>query len=164
MLIRQLRSVFRKLASRDTAPHAKVSFSSGSSGLHIRLHRAEIAAEYHQAGEFSAAQIIIPLQALADFEGRSDAAVTLETVDASNARARWENAGVPQVTAYRAEDQDTLPEFPSAPKSMVPIEATILRVLAEASLSASSDNFRYATANIQLKGSSGTIIATDPWN
>jgi len=161
MLARQLRSVFRKLASREKTAFAKVSLLTGPDGLRVRLHQTDILAEYHQAGEFSAAQIIIPLQAFADFEGRSDTAVTLETVDASNARAQWEDAGVPQVTAYRAQDQTKLPAFPAAPASMLPIEPAILNVLAEASLSASSDNLRYATNNVQLRGSAGTIIATN---
>jgi len=161
MLARQLRSVFRKLASREKASFAKVSLVTGPDGLRVCLHQTDILAEYHQAGEFSAAQIILPLQAFADFEGRSDTAVTLETVDANNARAQWEDAGVPQVTAYRVQDQTKLPAFPSSPASMLPIEPAILNVLAEASLSASSDNLRYATNNVQLRGSAGTIIATN---
>jgi hypothetical protein len=160
-LAHQLRAVFRKLASRSTANIAKVSFTASSKGLQIRLHRAEILGEYQQEGEYSPAEFIISLQTLADFEGRNGDQVTFETADAGIVQARWEDDGVPQVKSYEAEEPAKLPAYPSLPKTMTPVEPSILKVLAEASLSVSHDNIRYAITNIQLKGSVGAIIATD---
>jgi hypothetical protein len=160
-LAHQLRAVFRKLASRSTANIAKVSFTAGPKGLHIRLHRTEILGEYHEEGEYSPVEFIISLQALADFEGRNGDPVTFEAGEAGIVQARWEDDGVPQVKSYEAEEPAKLPAYPSLPKNMTPVEPGLWKTLAEASSSVSHDNIRYAITNIQLKGSAGAIIATD---
>jgi hypothetical protein len=161
LLAHQLRSVFRKLASRSTSSIAKVSVTTGPSGLQVRLHRTDILAEYHMPGELPKAEVFLPLQALADFESRSDESVTFDTVDAGIVQARWNDSGVPQMIGYEAEDKAKLPAFPALPETMSPVEPGFLRALAEASQSTSSDNIRYATNNIQLKGGWGAIVATD---
>jgi hypothetical protein len=160
-LAHQLRTVFRKLVSRSTANLAKVSFTAGPKGLQIRLHRAEILGEYHQEGDYSPAEFAISLQALADFEGRNGDQVTFETADAGIIQAGWQDDGVPQVKSYEAEETAKLPAYPSLPKTMTPVESSILKVLTDASLTVSHDSSRFAITNIQVKGSSGAIIATD---
>lgn len=85
LLARQLRSIFRKLAPRSSAHLAKVSFTTGGNGLRVRLHRTEILAELNEPGEErSADEVVIPLEALADFEGRTDTLVMLEAVNGTN--------------------------------------------------------------------------------
>lgn len=175
LLARQLRSVFRKLGTRSTAGIAKVSFLAQPHGLLVRLHRAEILAEYELAGEFSHNEFIIALQALADFEGRNGDMVTFDTNENGIVQARWEDGGLPQVMGYEAEDPAKLPAFPKLPEVMSPVAPGIFKVVADAAHSTSMENFRYATTNIQLAGSSGTIVATNgrellqtaftlPWN
>lgn len=160
-LARQLRGVFRKLASRSTAGIAKTSFTAQPHRLLVRLHRAEILAEYELIGEFEHGEFIIALQALADFEGRNGDMVTFDTSENGMVQARWEDGGLPQVMGYEAEDPAKLPAFPKLPDVMSPVDPGIFKVLADASHSTATENFRYATTNIQLAGSSGTIVATN---
>lgn len=160
-LARQLRAVFRKLASRSTASIAKVSIATSSHWLRIRLYGTDILSEYQQPGEFGSSEFVIPLQALADFEGKSNAVVTLESGEAGSVQVRWDDGGVPQVVSYQTEDLAKLPDFPQTPSNMTSVEPGILNILAEASASATPDNGRYATNNIQLKGDAGVIVATD---
>jgi hypothetical protein len=160
LLARQVRAVFRKLVSRATAGQAKVSMQADAAGLRVRLHHAEIAAEFVSAGEFGSDEIVVSLQALADCEARSLDLVTLAK-SAAGVQASWEVVGVPQIRSYAAEDVASLPAFPSMPNSMTACDAGILKILADAAATASVDAVRYATNNIQLKGSTGSVIATD---
>jgi hypothetical protein len=161
-LARHVRPVFRKLVTRNTSDLAKVSISTGSDGLRIRLHRTEIVAEYHEAAQLPVAEVFLPIQALVDFEGKSsEELVTLEGHDKGIVQACWNDGDVPQVNSYEAEDPATLPSWPKIPEVMSRVNWGILKALAEASHSVSHDSTRFAITNIQLKGSSGAIIATD---
>jgi hypothetical protein len=161
-LARRVRSVFRKLVTRSNSDVAKLSITTGSDGVHFRLHRTDIVAEYHEPGEQPAAEVFLPVQALADFEGKSsEELVTLEVHDKGIVQASWNDGDVPQVNSYEAEDPAKLPSWPKIPEGMSRVNWGILKALAEASQSVSHDGTRFAINNIQLKGSSGAIIATD---
>jgi hypothetical protein len=137
-----------------------VCFHAGMDGLRVRLHHTDVAAEHHQPGCLPQEVVVVPLDALADFEGRKDA-VTLEGTGPSSVLARWEDAGVPQVKEYDADDPAQLAQFPDPPKVMADIDADFFKALENASQSAARESSRYAVHHIQLRGAAGQVIATD---
>ncbi|HEV3444775.1 MAG TPA: hypothetical protein VG099_09040, partial [Gemmataceae bacterium] len=97
-LVRQIRTVFWRTAGRTPAPYQPtVCFEGGTEGLRIRLHTLELFAEFRQEGSFPAESLIIPLAALADFEGRDSTIVELESSPSGNVTARWSDSGVPKI-------------------------------------------------------------------
>lgn len=94
-LARQVRAVFRRLLRKAAAGQARVMLQAGSDGLRIRLHHRECGAEYHQPGAYPPEELILPLEAFARFEGRSDAPVSLERTDQGTVRAQWQDGIVP---------------------------------------------------------------------
>src|SRR4051812_20704644 len=66
-------------------------------GLRIRHHQAHLAVEGLLEGtQRSAEALALPLDALADFEGRDDTPVTLEAPAAGRTVVRWSDRGIPQ--------------------------------------------------------------------
>lgn len=159
-LVRQIRNVFRKLAPRMSAFQPLVAFQASKDGLHVRLHRAEVLAQYHLAGELAPEEIVLSLNALADFEGKTQVPVVLDAVEPGSVQARWEDSGVPQVMSYPVEDPAQLLAHPSFPEKMASVETGFMEALAEATRSADREAIRYAVNHIQLKGT-GAIVATD---
>ncbi|MDR3623064.1 MAG: hypothetical protein P4L85_27170 [Paludisphaera borealis] len=105
--------------------------------------------------------IALPLDALAEFEGRDDSPVTLETLAPDRTCVRWTDRGVPQSRAYAVQSLDAIEPSPEPPTSWATIPAEILKTLAEASETASEDSARYALGCIRLGGETGAVAATD---
>ena len=79
----------------------------------------------------SAGSIALPLEALADFEGRDEAPVVLEAVAPDRTVVRWADRGVPQSREYAVPPLDRWPRSPSPPRpGSCPAE--LLAALAEA--------------------------------
>src|ERR1700709_576003 len=95
---RRLRAVFRRhplgIAHKGTVPPL-VFLADPDAGLRVRHHQAPLAVELvlPDAGGAEAA-ISLPLDALADFEGKEDSPVVLEAAAAGRTVARWEDRGI----------------------------------------------------------------------
>jgi hypothetical protein len=159
-LARQLRTVFRRLAPKPSTLRPLVWFHAGDDGRRIRLNHADITAEFREPGQWPAETLAIPLQALADFEGRSDAVVTLEQLG-SSILARWDDRGVPREMEYDWQHPSDLQTFPDVPESTTTNEPGFLKALADATQSAAQVAIRYAVNHLQLRGKAGEIVATD---
>jgi hypothetical protein len=160
-LARHVRAVFRRLVRKADSGHARIVLQAGSDGLHIRLHHHECFAEYHQAGTYPPEELILPVEAFARFEGRNDAFVSLERTDQGAIRAQWQDGIVPQLAEYEAGDPEKATPFPDPPEQTFSNEPGLWKALAEASQSAEREGVRYALYRIQLRGRTGTIVATD---
>jgi hypothetical protein len=159
-LARQLRAVFRRIVSKSSPMRPVITFQAGDFGRYIRLHHTEIAAEIREPGQLPTETIAFPIDALAEFEGRGDAIVTLEH-HGSSIRARWDDAGVPRETEYECQDVANLPAFPAAAEKLSSNEPGLLKALADASQCAARDFIRYALNHLQLRGKTGEVVATD---
>ena len=159
-LARQLRAVFRRTVSKSSPVRPLISFQAGDLGRSIRLHQTDIAAEFCEPGQWPVENLAIPFDALADFEGRGDAIVTLEH-HGSGIRAHWDDGGVPREMDYESHDVASLPAFPVIPDKLSSNESAFLKALADASQSAGRDFIRYAINHLQLRGKTGEVIATD---
>ncbi|CAN5909094.1 hypothetical protein BH23PLA1_BH23PLA1_42600 [soil metagenome] len=162
---RRLRTVFRR---RRLGIHHKglvpplVFSNDPNTGLRVRHHRPPLAVEcLLPATADSSGPVLLPLDALADFEGKDGATVVLETSAPGRTVARWSDRGIPQIREYAVPALDSLPAFPGPPEGFQSVPAGLLDALAEASATTDSASTRYALDCLQLRGETGEIIATD---
>ena len=103
----------------------------------------------------------MPLDALADFEGKDDSPVVLEAAAPGRTVARWDDRGIPRSKEYPVPDPAGLPPFPGPPAVFETCPADLLDALAEAALTTDEGSTRYALDCVQLKGDTGEVVATD---
>ena len=161
LLARKLRTVFRRASRKAVAFEQYVSFEAHGDGLRARLHHGEVLVEYQQSGIFPTETVVLPLDALGDFEGKCETPVTLEQAPDKTVRVRWNEGVVPQEKEYGIPSSNPIDKYPDLPEKMTVNEPTLLRALADAKDSAAREETKYATRNIQLRGASGTLVATD---
>lgn len=151
------KSVFAHQTKGNTHP---VLIQAGADGLRIRANILDVAVEYHQPGAREPDSLVLPGCALDDLQDRSDSIITLEG-KGNSVQARWDARGIPQVKDYDCVVSAKLPPFPEAPERFVVQKDGFLRALSDAVQSAAEEPGRYATTNLQLRGASGDVIATD---
>ncbi|WP_165253236.1 hypothetical protein [Paludisphaera soli] len=161
---RRLRAVLRRrtlgLARNGQAPPVTLQ-AAAAGGLLVRLHLDHLAVECLLEGDGRAAgSVELPLEALADFEGRDDSPVHLESPTPGRATARWDDRGVPQSREYAVPD--VAPQaFPEMPAALVERPPGLLDAFAEATATAGERTARHALDCILLKGSTSEVVATD---
>lgn len=159
LLARQLRAVFRRLATRAPGVAPAVSFQADAAGLRVRLQRTPIAAEYRRTGAFGSGTVHVPIESLADCAGRDEGSVLLEATDLTRVSASWLDHGLPQVKHYPYAGEPL--EFPVCPDALAAATPGLLSALADACQCTASASTRYALVNLQVRGKAGEIVATD---
>jgi hypothetical protein len=161
---RRLRAVFRRrilgIAHRGAVPPLRLR--AEPDGLRVRhlLHHLALEHTLPRATR-QEATLLLPLEALADFEGRDDSPVVLEPAAPGRTVARWHDRGIPQTREYAVGDPDSLPAFPDSPASFATCPAELLGALAEAAATTAADTRRYALDCLQLRGGTSEVVATD---
>jgi hypothetical protein len=161
---RRLRGVFRRyvlgIAHRGLVP--PLVFRADGSELRAQ-HRYHAVAVEHvaPASDLPREAIALPLDALADIEGRDDSPVFLVSVAPDRTRVRWTDHGVPQSREYDVVALDAVGAPPDLPASWTSLPADFLSALAEASATTAEDATRYALNCLQLRGTEGEVAATD---
>jgi hypothetical protein len=161
---RGLRGVFRRFALgiAHRGPIPPLVFTAEGGQLRARHRYAHTAVEHVIASAWpSGGSVALPLDALADLEGRDDATVALEAVAADRTVARWSDRGIPRFREYPVPPIEGLAAFPEPPGSWSGAPAGLLDALAEADATAAEDDTRYALSCLSLRGTSGVIAATD---
>jgi hypothetical protein len=163
---RRLRGVLRRsvlgISPRGVLP--PLILRTGGSQLRAQYRYTGLAVEHAEPdGPSPAEALALPLDALAEFEGRDGSPVVLETVAPDRTVARWEDRGIPQTREYAVPAITTLAPFPEPPAHGQESPPGLLAALAEASATASDDNTRYALSCLQLRacGDDHQVIATD---
>ncbi|WP_206108288.1 hypothetical protein, partial [Paludisphaera soli] len=161
---RRLRAVLRRrtlgLARNGPAPPLVLDAGPGA-GLRVRLHLDHLAVECLLEGTgLAEGSVRLPMEALADFDGRDDSPVHLETPTPGRATARWDDRGVPQSREYAVPDVAP-PAFPEAPAGLAERPPGLLEALAEAAATAGERSARHALDCILMRGSTSEIVATD---
>jgi hypothetical protein len=105
--------------------------------------------------------VVLPLDALAEIEGRDETAVVLEATAPEHTAVRWVDRGIPQVREFTVPALDTPGPLPALPTVWSDVSIGLLDALAEATASACDDSTRYALGHVLLKGGTGEIAATD---
>jgi hypothetical protein len=161
-LARNFRAVLRKSvllhAPRTTV--TPITLQTGADGFAIRARGADIAVEHRINGNFAPDQLVVPSNAFADCEGTDALPVCLER-SPKGATARWSERGLPRCQEYDWTTKDKPPDWPPMPQQMATLPPEFLGALDDAMQTASRESFRYATHRVQLRGSTGQLIATD---
>jgi hypothetical protein len=162
-LARRLRAVFRKSVPTGTMRRQRspLFLHASDGGLLVRSYHPEVIVEYHRPEPCPPEEILLPGEALDEFEGRGDNLVILEGVGSDAVRANWNDGGVPQVRDYRSPDKERLPAFPEKPLKLVPVEPGLLKALHQAACCSAQDGSRFSLSKLQLRGRKGEVIATD---
>src|SRR4051794_34062802 len=133
-LARHIRAVVRKAApgrqSRSEAP--RFLFQAGSDGLRIWSHRPDVTVAYHHKGQCDLETLLLPGEALVDFEGKNDTEVTMQSLGNGSVQARWLNGGVPQVKDYASTNNAAWPDMPLLPTKRTSMPEGFLKALADA--------------------------------
>jgi hypothetical protein len=161
-LARNFRAVLRKsvLLYEPRSTVTAITLQTGADGFTIRARQADIAVEHRLNGNFASDQLVVPSNAIADFEGTDALPVCLER-SPQGVSARWQERGVPRSQDYEWTAKDKPLEWPAVPQQMATLPAKFLRTLDDAMQTASRDSIRHATHRVQFRGDSGQLIATD---
>jgi hypothetical protein len=162
--VRRLRSIFRRhvlgITTRGAVP--PLVFRAEGDKLLVQHQHGDLAVRYVQDGGFTPTETIaLPLDALAEIEGRDGSPVVLESVRAEATVVRWEDHGIPQTCEHTVPAVDSLTSFPRPPSRLETASPGLLDALAEAVRTCSEEGTRYALDCILLRGSVNDIVATD---
>jgi hypothetical protein len=160
---RGLRGIFRRstlgIAHRGPIPPLVLTAAEGQ--LCARHRYAHTSVEHAIASVWpSSGSVALPLEALADLEGRDEATVALEALAPDRTVARWSDRGIPQAREYAVTPVGPA-AFPDPPRSWSEAPTGLLDALAEATATAAEDDSRYALSCLSLRGTAGSIAATD---
>ena len=162
--VRCLRGVFRRsvlgFTQRGPAPLLFLRADGGQLRAHYRY--GALALEHAAACDSRSEGIVtLPLDALAEFEGRGEESVVLEATAPEHTAVRWADRGIPQTREYTVPALDSPGPLPPPPTAWSDSPLGLLDALAEAAASACDDSTRYSLGCVLLKGSAGEIAASD---
>jgi hypothetical protein len=160
----QLRNLLRRMGLQGRSAHntAPVVFLASEEGFHIRAVNGTTALEYHHPGPLPPAQFALPVEALADCEGKRDVPVHFEATPDRLIEVRWEDRGIPVVRRYGDCREQVLESWPQRPKKFSTNDHRLVEALqAAAAVVDRIPSPRFALHTIQLQGTSGKIVATD---
>jgi hypothetical protein len=164
-LVRRLRVAFRRAALGIAHRGIVSEFVLRAEGAQLRAqHRyCDQAVEYVEAGSYRpVANVAIPLDALADFEGAADTPVVLESPAPDRTVVRWQDRGIPQSREYSLiTPVDRVEPMPASPATWASNPGELLDALAGATETGTPDSTRYSLDMIQLQGGRGQLVATD---
>lgn len=162
-LAREVRAVWQRAGigrvSGGKSPRALAQ--AGPDGLRFRASTGTVAVEYHLPGGQPAASFIVPLDLLNDCQGAKNQLVTLQADGVGRVQTQWSDGSVPQLLCYDAGQPQDIPVFPESPTLTQENAPELLRALADASAITVADQSRFALDCLELRGSSGEILATD---
>ncbi|MGO9598331.1 MAG: hypothetical protein ACLP7Q_10105 [Isosphaeraceae bacterium] len=161
---RRLRAVFRRsvlgISHKGLSP--PLVLHAEGQRLRAQYQYHDLAVEYTEPGSLRQLDSIpVPLEALADIEGRDNSPVVLEAVEPDRTIVRWQDRGIPRTRAYPVTPFGKIAPFPETPTAWTGLSADVLAALAEASATCTGDSPRYALDCVQLRGTGHKIIATD---
>jgi len=158
----QLRVVFRRALGLTRVFGPALWFATGRDGIHVRARSGGAAVEYHDPSEkLPTEDMWLPFDFLDDVEARRDDPVELEARPDGHIMAGWRDGNVPQCVRYDPVKPSDTDRFPEMPKKFTQNPPRLLVALRDAMETTDPDAVRFATNTIQLRGTSGTIAATD---
>ena len=132
---RRLRAVFRRsvlgIGHKGTIPPLVLHAEHQHLRAQYRYH--DLAVEYQVPACLRRLDSLpVPLEALAEVEGRDDSPVVLESVEPDRTVIRWQDHGIPQTREHPVTPFGKIEHFPETPSVWTSISADVLKALAEA--------------------------------
>jgi hypothetical protein len=130
--------------------------------LRAQYRYQDLALEYVEPGDHRPLDSIpVPLDVLADVEGRDNTSVVLEAAEPDKTIIRWNDHGIPRSRVYPVTPFGKIAPFPETPTAWTDISGNVLEALEEASRICTEETNRYALDCIQLRGNVHKIVASD---
>jgi hypothetical protein len=130
--------------------------------LRAQYRYHDLAVEYVDPGNYSQLDsIAVPLDALADVEGRDDSPVVFDAVEPDKIVVRWQDRGIPRSKQLDVMALGYIGPFPATAADWTPVSADLLTALEQASKTCSDDTPRYSLSCVQLRGTVHQVVATD---
>ena len=163
VLARTFRAVLRRCL---TEPGTRPEPAPGRgplrwANLTLQALGPRVGVRHESQSQGPAAVLAFRAQLLAQFEGRTDAPVVLEEVAAGQGRASWTEGDLPRAVEFETLDPQDLPTPPEVPSSLTPLSEELLTALGEAARTTARESTRFAVSQVQLRGKSGEVVATD---
>ncbi len=159
-LAKRLKTVFRQalnLSGRSEKP--VVQLTAGSGGLRIRCGNGRAFAEFHLDGDQPKQTVFVPFDLLSDVSGNRNIPVEIRLHE-GKVSATWRDGAVPK--AVQHDHPKILAEdWPSTPNRMIGNPPHLLSALRDAAETTDPDSARYSLGCIQLRGTTGRLVATD---
>ncbi len=161
LLARQFRAVARRVLNITPrlVANTAVQLLSGPDGLAIRCARGGAAVEWRDCASQPSESLTVPLTLFEDCEGRRAEPVTIEQDGKQQIAGQWRDGKVPQIYRYDQPPVDL--EFPQVPQQFTPNPPGLLNLLHQAMGIADHGSHRYALNHIRLRGTDGSVAATD---
>ena len=155
-----LRSVLRR-AFGSRGPGPALCFTAAAGTLSVRATAGDIAVEYRTSTDAAEQTLWLPIQLLADCEGRKDEPVLLEASGKAHVTGQWRDGNVPQIVKYDSPNPPAdANKFPMPPETFAANPPGLLKALVDASDTTDPDSTRFALGCVQLHPG-GVIGATD---
>ena len=160
-LVRQFRAVARRagLSKVGLPGSGCVRLIATAESLRLQATNGRVSIEHQTSGHFDAADITVPLQLFADCEAKNPGFVTIRRNDSGGIVASWDDRSIPQNRDY--DVPKTIPELHALPTEWASNGSNLLVALREAKSTAEDSSTRFSLNCLHLKGSTGTIAATD---
>jgi hypothetical protein len=161
---RRLRAILRRsvLGITHRGPIPPLVLHAESQHLRAQYRYQGLAVEYVEAnGHHVLDSIPVPLDALAEIEGRDETPVVIEAAEPDRTIIRWQDHGIPQIREYEVTPFGKIEPFPDTPTSWTDLSDDVLEALEQASRTCADNSNRYALDCIQLRGSEHKIVASD---
>ena len=163
---RALRGVLRRstLGIAHRGPLPPLILLADGEMVRVRYVAADLAVELVvPAAGPSSGSVALPLDALADLEGRDDAPLALDPVAPDRTVARWADRGIPQAREYAVPARPQPGAFPALPVEWREASPALLDALAEAAATTTAGSTRYALDCPLLRSgpAGGEVVATD---
>jgi hypothetical protein len=104
--------------------------------------------------------LVLPAAVLAEVEGGTDEAVTLDRESGLRGALRWHDAGQPRALPVELILPGRQHELPAAP-ALLPVPARLLAALHECGRTAARESGRFALSRVQIQGKAGRVVGTD---
>jgi hypothetical protein len=161
-LARQIASVTKRalsISQRQFSTHV-ARFQAGPDGLTITATTAQAAIQHHDADPREKCELFVPLDCLKTVGNTKETPVTLEMIE-GQLQAQWQDGAVPRTAVWPFRDEQAMSAFPPSPTAFVENPSELLIAIRDAMLATDANPTRFALNCLRLRGSDGSIAATD---
>jgi hypothetical protein len=161
-LAKQFRSVLRHLGGPSDRSHTPVVLlRSSGKGLTLECVLNDTAIRLEYPGRQTREVMAFSAMVLAQIEGKSDDPVSIEEINPGTGRASWSVAGSQSSIDFNTVKPEKHLFFPEPPDDMRSPGEGFRAAMHDATQAAASEITGRGVHQIQLRGSTGQIIATD---